>query len=89
MTVVAVVLIGSYIGSFTKITWGWLDSGEPFNFRKFFATFIATVILTAPIAAALMTVTAKLELAGIIGLGVNALLGGWGIDSAMKKLTGK
>lgn len=89
MEIPIVVAVCVLVGCLLRAIWGWLNSGEVFNARKFAATIIFTLF-----AVGLPTVTSLLASDiivvgpyGLFGIGLTALLAGWGADSGLKEIS--
>lgn len=81
-------LLGSYIGAaFLRMVYGFLDSGEAFNLRKFAASAIMTLFVSLSGALAMVQSDLIVNTAGLISLCVTAALAGWGTVLATRDIT--
>jgi hypothetical protein len=72
------------IGGFSKAVLGWIESGEPFDGRKFAGTGITTFFSSVVAAVAFLGSYITVVGTSILVLCLMALLAGWGIDNARK-----
>jgi len=83
ITILMCVLTGSLIRAF----WGWLNSKEPFNARKFGSTIIPTIFAALLVGSTMMNSNIILDDGGLMTMAIMALVAGWGIDDGMKQLS--
>jgi len=81
---IIIVVICAIIGSLAAAAIGWLDSGEPFDLRRFAKSFI-TAVIAGVVFASTFDYTKVLPLPMLIIL---AFLGGVGVDYMSKKAAG-
>ncbi len=82
------IILGCVLGgSLLRVFWGWLDSGEIFNPRKFFATVIATLFLALPVASSTIDAPIIIGNGGLLSIAILALLGGWGVNDGVQQLS--
>lgn len=85
--VIPIVILGSVLtGSLVRAFWGWLNSGETFNPRKFFSTIIPTIFAALLLGSTMMSANIILDDAGLLTMGITALVAGWGIDDGVKQI---
>jgi len=87
MIIPAVTIGGVLFGSIVRAFWGWLNSGEKFNWRKFSSTLIPSIFAASAVGASMMSADIIITGSGIITLAITALLAGWGIDDGMKQIS--
>jgi uncharacterized membrane protein len=79
------IALAALLGGIVTALLGWLESGEPFNPRKFGGSLIRSLIAAAIFAAGYQVSSASI---GIIDL-LYAFLGGAGVDVIGNRISGK
>ncbi len=79
------IALAALLGGIVTALLGWLESGEPFNPRKFGGSLIRSLIAAAIFAAGYQLSSAGV---GIIDL-LYAFLGGAGVDVIGNRISGK
>lgn len=86
MVIPIAILSAVIFGSLIRAFWGWLDSGEKFNARKFAATIIVSIFAALGVGATMLGSDIIVSDSGFLVVVLMALLAGWGIDDGLKQL---
>lgn len=89
MDVSLFILIAFFLGSIVRIFWGWLNSGESFDPRKFFSTLIITIVFGIPVGVGYLSANIIItDIAGLITICLTAFAAGFAVDDFIKQVPG-